>query len=443
MERTGIEPVTPCLQSSLGNRSSSTSGLQIHGTVRLPMSERLAGDTAPAPHGSAREVFAVALGLGLTSFGGPIAHLGYFERTYVRQRRWLSADEYAGLVALCQMLPGPASSQVGFLIGLRRAGWTGALAAWAGFTLPSAAVMFVFALLAPRMHGGATDAVLHGLKLVAVAVVAQAVWSMAQQLCPDRPRAALGLAAAVVLLVVGGPITQILALVGGAVGGVLLCRNLDAPVAPPAMPISARTGGVALAAFLALLALCGVADGSAHTLPALAGIFYRTGALVFGGGHVVLPLLHDALVPLRWLSDGAFLAGYGMAQAIPGPLFTFSAYLGAAVAPPAPPGAALLWSAVALIFMFLPGILVALAGLPVWSWVGRRPAARAALAGVNAAVVGILGAALYSPIWVSAVMSGRDLAIALTGFLLLDRWRVPPVAIVILTVSAAVLAARG
>ena len=299
--------------------------------------------------------------------------------------------------------------------------------------------MFAFALLAPRLAGPTTDAVLHGLKLVAVAVVAQAVWSMARNLCPDRARAALALLAAVLLLVVNGSFVQIAALALGAVGGALLCRNLPSPPLLPAMPVGLRTGGVALALFIILLVALPLAGAAApHSLLALAGIFYKAGALVFGGGHVVLPLLRDALVPQGWLSDGTFLAGYGVAQAIPGPLFTFSAYLGAVVAPA---GWALLWSAVALVFMFLPGMLVALAGLPLWLWLGRHPAARAALAGVNAAVVGVLGAALYNPIWLSAVATGRDVAIALTGFLLLERWRIPPLAIVIFCVAAAWLSA--
>lgn len=397
------------------------------------------GITTPPARGSAGEVLRVTLGLGLTSFGGPIAHLGYFERAYVRERRWLSPDEYAGLVALCQLLPGPASSQVGFLIGLRRAGWLGALAAWIGFTLPSALAMFAFALVAPRMQGPALDAVLHGLKLVAVAVVAQAVWSMAQKLCPDRPRAALALLAAVLLLAIGGAGMQLLALVLGAAGGALFCRGITAAPGAPAMPITMRAGSVALAVFLALLIVLPLAGRLApHSLLDLAGIFYRAGALVFGGGHVVLPLLRDALVPGHWLSDNAFLAGYGVAQAIPGPLFTFSAYLGAAVAPA---GAGALWATVALVFMFLPGVLVALAGLPLWSWFGHHPTARAALAGINAAVVGVLGAALYNPIWISAVVSSRDVAIALAGFLLLERWRIPPLAVVVFCVGAALLSA--
>ena len=389
-------------------------------------------------HGSTAEVFAVTLGLGLTSFGGPIAHLGYFERAYVRDRRWLSAEEFAGLVALCQLLPGPASSQTGFLVGLRRAGLPGAIAAWAGFTAPSAVLMFLFALFAPDLHGPLANALLHGLKLVAVAVVAQAVWSMAQKLCPDRPRTGIALIAAVLLLVAGGVVMQLVALLAGAIGGALLCHDLPAPPALPAMPASARTGAVSLVLFLALLVALPLAGrAEPHGLPALANVFYRTGALVFGGGHVVLPLLRDALVPRGWLSDNLFLAGYGAAQAVPGPLFTFSAYLGAVVAPA---GRALLWSVVALVCMFLPGLLLALAGLPLWTWLARHARARAGLAGINAAVVGVLGAALYNPVWMSAVTDGTDVAIALAGFLLLERWRVPPLAVVVLSVAASAAA---
>ena len=334
------------------------------------------------------------------------------------------------------MLPGPASSQVGFLIGLRRAGWLGGLSAWLGFTLPSAMIMFAFATWAPHLHGPATAGALHGLALVAVAVVAQAVWNMAPRLCPDRTRTALALAAAVLLLSVSGPFIQLAVLIGGALGGAVLCREADSVARPPAMPVSRGAGAAALVVFLGLLVILSV-FGSGHTLVALAGVFYRAGALVFGGGHVVLPLLRDALVPDGWMSDNTFLSGYGLAQAVPGPLFTVSSYLGATVAPA---GLAPLWAAVALVCMFLPGLLLAFAGIPVWTWIGRRPAARGALAGVNAAVVGLLGAALYDPIWRSAVVTGRDLAIALTGFLLLERWRVPPIVVVVLTVATAVIA---
>ena len=392
---------------------------------------------------SALEVFRVALALGLTSFGGPIAHLGYFERTYVERRGWLSAEDYAGLMALCQMAPGPASSQVGFLVGLRRAGWPGAFAAWLGFTLPSALVMFAFAGLAPRLTGPLVTAALHGLKLVAVAVVAQAVWSMGRRLCPDLRRAALATAAAALLLLVGGPSMQLLVLLGGAVGGILLCRHVDPPATPPRLPIGRGTGLVAGAVFLTLLiGLPLAARASPRSMLALAAIFYKAGALVFGGGHVVLPLLRDALVPSGWLSDDRFLAGYGAAQAVPGPLFTFAAYLGA-VGAPAGSGLAgsALWSSVALAFLFLPGLLVAVAGLPLWTWIGGHPSARGALAGVNAAVVGVLGAALYNPIWTTAILGGRDLAVALIAFMLLERWRAPPILIVVFCIASAVAVA--
>ena len=407
-------------------------------------SEADSGDDLIAPRrGGALEVFLVALGLGLTSFGGPIAHLGYFERTYVQRRRWLSAEDYAGLVALCQMIPGPASSQVGYLVGLRRAGWAGAFAAWFGFTLPSALIMFAFAWLAPKLTAPLAQTALHGLKLVAVAVVAQAAWSMGRKLCTDLQRTALALLAAAILLVFSGSAAQLIALAIGAVGGVILCRGAGAQSAAPKLSVGPRLGGAALVVFMALLVALPLAAAHApHSLLAMAAIFYKAGALVFGGGHVILPLLRDALVPTGWLPDGQFLAGYGAAQAVPGPLSTFAAYLGAVLAPQgAAPTVIALWSGIALVFIFLPGLLVALAGVPLWNWMGHHPAARGALAGVNAAVVGVLGAALYNPIWISAVLNGRDLAIALIGFLLLERWRVPPILIVVFCVACASVAA--
>jgi chromate transporter len=394
----------------------------------------------PSGRGDALEVFSVALGLGLSSFGGPIAHLGYFERAYVQRRGWLTPDDYAGLVALCQMIPGPASSQLGFLVGLRRAGWAGGFAAWLGFTLPSAFLMFVFALLAPRLGGPTMMAALHGLKLVALAVVAQAVWSMSRKLCPDRRRAALAVLAACMLLLFAGPSTQLFALAAGAVGGVLLCRDVPGQPAPPRLPVGRRASLAALAAFLALLiGLPLAALDAPRSLLGMAAIFYRSGALVFGGGHVVLPLLREALVPTGWLTDGAFLSGYGAAQAVPGPLFTFGAYLGATIAPQSSGlSTTALWSAVALMLIFLPGLLVAVAAAPLWNWAGGHSAVRGGLAGVNAAVVGVLGAALYSPIWTTAIFTGRDLAIAVVAFTLLERWRTPPILIVVFCVVSAI-----
>ncbi|HSZ52876.1 MAG TPA: chromate efflux transporter [Caulobacteraceae bacterium] len=386
---------------------------------------------------AAAEVFAVALGLGLTSFGGPVAHIGYFERAYVRRRGWLSAEAFAGIVALCQTLPGPASSQVGFLVGLRRAGLAGALAAWLGFTLPSALLLFAFALAAPNLTGRWSAAVLHGLQLTAAAVVAQAVWSMARRLCPDLPRATLGVLGGAIAVVVTGPLAQLAALTAGGVGGALLLRRQPQVNAAPGSVAGARAGLIAagLAAILLLASLWPGVERSRTPL-ALATLIYRAGALVFGGGHVVLPLLQGALVPSGWLDQSQFLAGYGAAQAVPGPLFTFAAYIGAAAAP-AGSSIALraAWSALALVAIFLPGLLLALGALPLWNWLSRHAPARAALIGINAAVVGVLAAALWRPVLTTAIVTPGDLAIVAATFLLL--FRLPPLAIVFLCVASA------
>ncbi len=384
----------------------------------------------------AAEVLWVALKLGLTSFGGPVAHLGYFERTYVHERRWLSVEQYGGLISVCQLLPGPTSSQVGFLIGLHRAGWPGALAAWVGFTLPSAALMFAFALFAPVDHSSSMQAVQHGLMLTSVVVVAQAVWSMSRSLAPESRRRVIAVAACVPLLVFHSGLAQLLTLFGGALAGVVSCKSVS-PISPrvPAQ-LPTRVAWTALGLFCVLL--LGLSSSSLfqlHGPVALANIFYRAGALVFGGGHVVLPLLQQALVPSGWLSDDRFLAGYGFAQAMPGPLFTIAAYLGAASAPP---NQALLWSAIALASLFLPGLLLATAGTSLLDRISDNPPVNAALAGINAAVVGLLAAALYDPVWVSAVQSRVDIAIVLAGFVLLQRLRTPPILIAGLCVGASV-----
>jgi chromate transporter len=387
--------------------------------------------------GTTAEVFAVALKLGLTSFGGPIAHLGYFERTYVQERQWLSPEDYAGLVATCQLLPGPTSSQVGFLIGLRRAGWPGALAAWVGFTLPSALLMYGFAVLAPQARSPFMQAVLHGLLLTAVVVVAQALWSMARSLCPDRERTAIALLCAVLLLFRSSGVVQLAAMTAGAVGGWIWCRALQNPVVPQHSMIPLRSGWAALAiCFALLLILPVVASTAPHGPIALASLFYRAGAFVFGGGHVVLPLLRAALVPSNWITDDSFLAGYGFAQAMPGPLFTIAAYLGAASAPAYMSAQ---WAVVALVAIFLPGMLLAIAGQSLWGRLEHLNGARAILAGVNASVVGILGAALYNPVFVSAVHTNADAAIAATSWVLLQRWRAPPIAVLVLCVLASVV----
>jgi chromate transporter len=392
--------------------------------------------------GSIAEVFRVALRLGLTSFGGPIAHLVYFERTYVRERRWLSGADFAGIVGLCQLLPGPSSSQVSFLIGYHKAGWGGALAAWVGFTLPSALLMYGFAVLASRMQGPFSGAIVHGLMLTAVAVVAQGVWSMARNLCPDLQRKAIAALAVVFLLLHSSAAMQSIAMLIGAIGGWFLCRTVQPPAFTPPVGIKLRIAWMLVAVFCGLLLVLPILSTSEpHGPLALADIFYRAGALVFGGGHVVLPILRDALVPSGWISDDAFLTGYGFAQAIPGPLFTFAAYLGAMSAPAGAPAA---WAIIAVLAIFLPGLLLAIAGLSLWSWLIRVPVAQASILGVNAAVVGVLGAALYNPVWTTAVRGGVDVVVAVAGFLLLERWRMPPILVVALCVivSLATVAAR-
>jgi chromate transporter len=371
----------------------------------------------------------VFLRLGCTSFGGPIAHLGYFRAEFVERRRWLTERAYADLVALCQFLPGPASSQTGFGIGLMRAGLLGGLAAWTGFTLPSAILLILFAFGAHSIGASSAGAgLLHGLKLVAVAIVAQAVLGMARSLCPDRVRASIATVAMVVMLLVPFPLAQVALIIAGAAAGWILCKA-EVATEPDslAMPVSRKFGLACLSAFFVLLALSLLPLQSG----ALFDAFYRSGALVFGGGHVVLPLLRDAVVTPGWVSDSDFLAGYGAAQAIPGPLFTFAAYLGAVTA-------GISGAVIALIAIFVPGILCLLGTLPYWHELRARPAAQAAMRGTNAAVVGLLGAALYNPVWTSAVQSPADFAIAATGFILLTVWRAPPLLAVILSALAGV-----
>jgi chromate transporter len=378
-----------------------------------------AGTSAPF------EVFRASLGLGLTSFGGPIAHLGYFERMYVQKLRWLSAADYAAIVALCQLLPGPSSSQVGFLIGYRRAGWGGGLAAWTGFTLPSALLMYGFALSASGLAGPFMRILVHGLLLTAVSVVAQAVWRMARSLCPDRRRKAIAILALALLIFQSSTSLQVAAMVVGALGGWLLCRGARASEFVPLAGVGPRTAWSLVAAVGGLLlGLPILAALDPHGLIAFTNIFYRTGALVFGGGHVVLPILRDALVPTGWVSDHTFLTGYGSAQALPGPLFTFAAYLGAASAPG--PGSGL-WAALALFAIFLPGLLLAVAGLSLWGRLGGAQSVQAAIAGINAAVVGVLGAALYRPVCTTAIHSSLDFAVAVIGLVLLERRRLSPI----------------
>jgi chromate transporter len=375
--------------------------------------------------GGALEVLGAFLRLGLTSFGGPVAHLGYFREEFVRRRRWVDEQTYADMVALCQFLPGPASSQVGITLGTARAGLLGGMAAWCGFTLPSALAMAAFALGLGAL-GGAESGWLHGLKVVAVAVVAQAIWGMAQRLCPDRARASLAIAAAALLLAWPSALAQIVAILAGGVFGWRLLPGAAPSGGGHALHVGV-TRGVAMACWALLVGLLvglpllqTVVDSPSLAL--FAG-FFRSGALVFGGGHVVLPLLQEVVVPPGWVSPEQFIAGYGAAQAVPGPLFTFAAYLGAASA--APPGG---WAgaALALVAIFLPSFLLVWGALPFWEALRSRAGAQAALRGVNAAVVGILIAALYTPVFTSAIGGPLDVALALAAFALLQLWKLPP-----------------
>ena len=403
----------------------------------------LSDQSAPARPQAIGEVFRIFLRLGLTSFGGPIAHLGYFREEFVVRRRWLDENAFADLVALCQFLPGPASSQVGFALGLSRGGLRGGLAAWLGFTMPSAVALFLFAELAGSLNGPIATAALHGLKIVAVAVVAQAVWGMARTLASDLQRIAIGIGAALIVAYFPGSLAQIAAILFGATLGLILCRQITpVPTGHLAFSISPRLGIASLVAFATILFALPLA---AATLPnpalVLFDAFYRSGALVFGGGHVVLPLLKATLVDPGLVTSNVFLSGYGAAQAVPGPLFTVAAYLGA-MATTGPNGFA--GAAIAIVGLFLPGMLILLGALPFWDQFRRRLSAQAVMRGVNAAVVGILAAALYDPVWTGAVHSTRDFALALAGFLLLTAAKCPPWIVVVgTTVSTIAVAAFG
>jgi len=386
--------------------------------------------------GSVGEVFLAFLKLGLTSFGGPVAHLGYFRTEFVERRKWLGEAAYADIVALCQFLPGPASSQVGMSIGILRAGMAGAAAAWVGFTAPSAIAMILFAYGVTAAGDLSGAAWLHGLKIVAVAVVAQAVWGMAKTLCPDKARASLAVAAAILVLAVPTAWGQVGAIAaGGLVGWLALGKGAPASGHSLALHVSRGTAVAALTAFFALLVgLPILAAATGDHVVRLIDSFYRTGSLVFGGGHVVLPLIQAEVVPPGWIGNDAFLAGYGAAQAVPGPLFTFAAYLGAAMGPE-PSG--WLGGVICLLAVFAPSFLLVVGALPFWDALRQRAAVQSALRGVNAAVVGLLLAALYTPVWTSAIGAPADFAIGAVAFLLLVFWSAPPWLVVVLGAAAA------
>lgn len=391
--------------------------------------------SAKVKSGTAAEVLAAFVKLGLTSFGGPIAHLAYYRREFVERRKWVEEADFAQLLALCQFLPGPASSQLGFSLGLLRAGWPGALAAFAAFTFPSALLLFAFAELLPYVSGSGGEAAIHGLKLVAVAVVAQGVLGMARQLCPDAPRATIAALSAALILAAGQAWMQILVVVLGAVAGLAVCKNVQPPSGRGLhAPYGVRFGWVLLGVFAVLLVGLPLAAHGREGLLPVVEAFYRAGALVFGGGHVVLPLLRDTVVAPGWISEDEFLAGYGAAQVVPGPLFTLAAYLGARL-----PGSegGLAGATVALVAIFLPGFLLVAGALPLWRSIASRPVAVRAVAGVNAAVVGLLGAALCDPVWTSAIHRPLDVAIAAIAFTLLAAWRASALVVVLWCVIAA------
>ncbi|MET1114185.1 MAG: chromate efflux transporter [Comamonas sp.] len=386
------------------------------------------------PAGKTAEVFLAFLKLGMTSFGGPVAHLAYFRAEFVQRRGWIDDGSYADLVALCQFLPGPASSQVGFALGLGRAGWPGALAAWLGFTLPSALALILFALGVQQWAWLATSSAVHGLKLAAVAVVAHAVWGMARSLCPDRPRAALALLAALLALAIPTALGQVSAIALAGLVGLWRLQPAPLPAATPRAPGLGRKTAAVLLLLFGLLLLLSMVVLAAPALSTQLAAFYQAGALVFGGGHVVLALLQAAVVPPGWVTNDAFIAGYGLAQAVPGPLFTFAAYLGALM--PAPMGG---WTGglLLLVAVFLPGLLLVAGALPFWEALRRRRPVQQAMAGANAAVVGLLLAALYDPLWTNAIHTRLDFGIALAAFGLLAYGRQSPLRVVALSAVAA------
>jgi chromate transporter len=399
----------------------------------------MSADRAATPSKERRsflEVLGVFLRLGVTSFGGPIAHLGYFRSEFVERRKWLDEAAYTDIIALCQFMPGPASSQVGIILGMLRAGFAGGLAAWVGFTMPSALALIAFAYGVGCLGDMSHVAWLHGLKIVAVAVVAQAVWGMARNLCPDRERATIAVAATLLTLAVPSASGQIGAIVAGGVIGWLFLSGVNNTTATPlAIPISRGMAIASLTLFSTLLfGLPLLAKATADHTMELISSFYRSGSLVFGGGHVVLPLLQQAVVPRGWIDNDAFLAGYGAAQAVPGPLFTFAAYLGTTMKA-APNG----WGGglICLAAIYLPSFLLLIAALPFWDALRHRAGVQSALKGINATVVGILLGALYTPVWTSAIFAPADFGLGVLAFLLLVFWQTPPWLVVVLGAAGA------
>jgi chromate transporter len=387
------------------------------------------------------EVLWVSTRLGLTSFGGPIAHLGYFHEEYVKRRKWIDEQSFADLVALCQFLPGPASSQVSIAIGIARARLLGGIAAWIGFTLPSAIALVIFGLGIGAFASVAYAGWLHGLKVVAVAVVAQAVWGMARSLCPDRERATIAILASIVALAWPSAIGQLASIVlAGVVGLIIFPGAVSSSVSHMRFPIGKKTGVAAwIIFFLLLVGLPLVRQlAPSHTIEVFDS-FFRVGSLVFGGGHVVLPLLQTEVVGPGWVTNEQFVAGYGATQAVPGPLFTFSAYLGTVMGPE-PNG----WTGafLTLVAIFLPSFLLVVGALPFWDILRAVPVFQSALKGINAAVVGLLLTALYNPVWTSAIHASADFGLGLVAFGLLMFWKFPPWLVVVLTALGGEMIAR-
>jgi len=392
--------------------------------------------TTPQAKNTASHVFKTFLKLGLTSFGGPIAHIGYFHKEIVERQRWLNESQFSQLLAICQFLPGPASSQLGFALGLLRAGWIGALAAFVAFTLPSAILLIIFASLLPSLSGQLADAAIHGLKLVAVAVVADAVLGMSKKLCSDTTRKTMAILATSALLLGSGIVSPLWVVLAGAIAGIVLFRQ---SAEQDNQRIEVHYGnklGISLFSIFFVLLIALSFSQEQASLTAVANVFYQAGAMVFGGGHVVLPLLDESVVQSGWVTDQAFIAGYGAAQAIPGPMFAVSSYLGALIPTQHSP---ILMALIALLFMFLPGFLLVSAVLPLWQSISKSQIALNAITGVNVAVVGLLAAALYDPIFTSAITSTSDLAISLIAFGLLAVWRLSPLYAVVWCVAASSL----
>ena len=373
---------------------------------------------------SAWQVFLIFLKLGLTSFGGPVAHLGYFREEFVSKRRWLSDAQYADIVALCQFLPGPASSQVGMAIGLSHASYKGALSAWLGFTLPSAIFLIIFALGVSYYSDIATSGILHGLKIASVAIVAQAIWGMAKNLCPNKARITIMTITTCFVLVVPSAIGQVLAIImAGFIGWRLFQPNMDEAHQALNVPISKKSGSIWLLMFFVLLVVLPMITWIwPNAIVILMDDFYRAGVLVFGGGHVVLPLLQAEVVETGMVSNDLFLAGYGATQIVPGPLFTFAAFLGASMNE-FPNG--WLGGMIALVAIFLPSFLLVVGVLPFWEVLRHHTQTKAALMGINAAVVGLLLAAFYQPIWVNTIFNATDFSLALIAFVALMYWKLP------------------